>query len=99
MTDKNGVGVTVLSHDSENRMLVNINGYGPSGSYVQNVNYLGASISSVAHLVDISSHCEQFIKYECLDSALLYMGNPDGWWISREGEAMTYWGGATSADS
>ena len=100
MTDKNGVGVTVIGHDSENRIFVN--GYGPPGSYVRHVQYLGAGITSIkqiAVITDVSSHCEQFIKYECHDSALLYMGSPDGWWVSRDGEAMTYWGGATPADS
>ena len=91
MTDKNGVGVTVIGHDSENRIFVN--GYGPPGSYVRHVQYLGAGITSIkqiAVITDVSSHCEQFIKYECHDSALLYMGSPDGWWVSRDGEAMTY---------
>ena len=27
------------------------------------------------------------------------MGSPDGWWVSRDGQAMTYWGGATPANS
>ena len=85
MTDKNGVGVSVVSHDSESRTLVN--DYGASGSYVRNVHYIGARITSVpqvAGLLDISAHCEQFIKYECYGSALLYMGSSDGWWVSRD---------------
>ena len=59
MTDKHGVGVTVVSHDSENRMLVD--GYCPAGSYVHNISYLSGSITSaqqVAKLTDISAHCE-----------------------------------------
>lgn len=45
MTDKNGVGVSVVSHDSESRTL--INDYGASGSYARNVHYIGAGITSV----------------------------------------------------
>ena len=100
MTDKNGVGVTVIGHDSENRM--SVNGFEERGSYVRLVDYLRDGISSVeqiAGLPDASAHCEQFIKYECLGSLLLYSGNPTGWWVSRDGAPMTYWGGATPADS
>ena len=90
----------VIGQDSENR--ISVNGYGPPGSYVRHVHYLGAGITSIeqiAVITDVSSHCEQFIKYECHDSALLYMGSPIGWWVSRDMEAMTYWGGATPATS
>ena len=27
------------------------------------------------------------------------MGNPSGWWVSRDLEQMTYWGGASPSDS
>ena len=100
MTDKNGVSVSVVSHDSESRTLVN--DYGASGSYVRNVHFIGAGITcvpQVAGLLDISAHCEQFIKYECYGSALLYMGSSDGWRVSRDLKKMTYWGGATPSDS
>ena len=43
MTDKNGVGVTVVGHDSEDRILVK--GYEAAGSYVRNVVYIGASVT------------------------------------------------------
>ena len=64
MTDKTSVGVTVISHDSENRTLVI--GYKPSGNYSRDIHYTGASLSQLASLTSISSHCEQFIKYECI---------------------------------
>ena len=67
MTDKNGVGVTVVGHDSETRTLVN--GYGPPGSYVRNVHYIGVGLTNVpqlAGLLNMSANCEQFIKfYKC----------------------------------
>ena len=100
MTGKNGVGVTIVGHDSETRTLVN--GYEAAGSYVRHVHYIGAGLtngSQLAGLLDMCAHCEQFIKYECYDSVLLYMGNPSGWWVSRDLEKMTYWGGASSSDS
>ena len=95
MNDKNGVGVTVISHDSENRTLVN--GKEAPGSYSRDIHYTGASLSQLASLTRVSLRCEQFIKYECFHSTLL---NSDrngafGWWVSRDGDKMTYWGGAT----
>ena len=97
MTDKNGVGVTVISHDSEARM--HVKGYEASGSYVRNVHYIVKGLTrlpQLASLTDVSNHCEQFIKYECRGSKLFY-GN-HGWWVSRTRAKMTYWGGATPAD-
>ena len=97
MTDKNGVGVTVISHDSEDRTPVN--GYEAPGSYVRDVHYKESNLSQLASLTGISSHCEQFIKYECSHSMLLWPSKTKnssfGWWVSRDDDKMTYWGGAT----
>ena len=91
MNNKVGVGVTVISHDSESR--TQVNGCDPPGCYSRNVTYTGASLAQLASLTRVSSHCEQFIKYECYSSALL--GGTDGWLVSRDGTKMTYWGGAS----
>ena len=95
MIDKRGVGVTVVSHDSESRTLVY--GYGSPGSYSRDIHYTGASLSQLASLTRVSSHCEQFIKYECHGSVLLNNNNPYGWWVSRDSAKMTYWGGASGS--
>ena len=94
MTDRNKVGVTVISHDSEDRTLVQ--GYDPRGSYKRDIHYIRASLLQLGNLMAISAHCEQFIKYECYDSMLLLNGNMFGWWVSRDGDKMTYWGGSNS---
>ena len=94
MTAKNGVGVTVVSHNSESRTLVN--GYERPGSYSRDIHYTGASLSQLASLTRVSSHCEQFIKYECRGSLLLYPHDLNGWWVSRDSTNMRYWGGAFS---
>ena len=91
MSDKNGVGVTVVSHDSENRTLVD--GYDDKGEYSRSIHYLGASLSQLAGLTAISSNCEQFIKYECYGSMLMYTSF--GWWVSRDSSKMLYWGGVS----
>ena len=87
MTDKNEIGVTVVSHDSESRTLVN--GYEGKGSYSRDIHYKGVTVSQLVGLINVSKHCEQFIKYECLASTL-----NDGFWVSRDSVEMNYWGGA-----
>ena len=92
MTDKNGVGVTVISHDSENRTLVD--GCEPPGCYKRDINYTGASLPQLAKLANISARCEQFIKYECIGSLMSKNKTFFAWWVSRDSAKMTYWGGA-----
>ena len=91
MSDKNGAGVTVISHDSESRM--HVNGCDPAGCYSRDIHYRGVSLSQLASLIRVSSHCEQFIKYECYNSMIFRYGL--GWWVSRDSTQMTYWGGAS----
>ena len=76
-----------MSHDSENRTLVDA--YEAGGSYSRNIYYKGANISQLVSLVNVSQQCKQFIKYECLDSTM-----HDAFWVSRESIEMNYRGGA-----
>ena len=94
MTDKGGIGVTVVSHDTENR--THVDSCEGKGCYKREVTYVGATLSQLTVLTDASAYCEQFISYECKASKLLYKGN--AWWVSRDGAKMTYWGGATNND-
>ena len=87
MTDKNGVGVTVISHDSENRTLVK--GCEDAGCYSRNINYTGASLFQLKSLTAVSLHYEQFVMYECYHSRMKGFA----WWLSRGSKKMTYWGG------
>ena len=92
MTSKNGVGVTIFGHDSESRTFVN--GYESSGSYKRKINY-DISIEQIVAIMKHSKNCEQFIKYQCHASVLTYdVNNLRGWWVSRQGWRMNYWGGA-----
>mgnify|MGYP007020682600 CR=1 FL=1 len=65
-----------MSHDSENRTLVDA--YEAEGSYSRNIYYKGANISQLVSLINISQQNEQFIKYECLDSTM-----HDAFWVSH----------------
>lgn len=92
MTDKGSVGVTVVGHDTENR--THVNGCQSDGCYKRDVSYIGTSLPQLTALTDVSTHCEQFISYECKKSQLL--GNGKAWWVSRDGIKKEYWGGATN---
>ena len=91
MTDKSGVGVTVISHDSESR--THVKGCEDPGCYSRDIHYTGASLSQLASLTRVSSQCEQFIKYECYDSVIFAWES--AWWVSRDSAKMKYWGGAS----
>ena len=94
MANKNGVGVTVISHDSESRTKVRDGlGWGGQGSYSRDIHYTGASLSQLASLTRVSSHCEQFIKYQCYNSMIFRSGY--AWWVSLDSTKMVYWGGAS----
>jgi len=96
MRDKGGVGVTVISHDSESRTHVNSisPGCGSAGCYRKDVRYTGVSTAQLAALTRVSQNCEQFIKFECNNDVIFIEGS-GAWWVSRDGTRMNYWGGAT----
>ncbi|KAK3746722.1 hypothetical protein QZH41_018764, partial [Actinostola sp. cb2023] len=96
MTSHNGIGVTVVSHNSEARTMVT--SCEDNGCYRRDVVYDGISsdLQQLRALTSISTHCEQYIKYECLAAVLrLYSEIPYTWLVSRDGRLMKYWGGAS----
>ena len=97
MSDKGGVGVTVISHNTESRTHVaNIPGCGwTPGCYSKDVTYTKASTPQLAALTRVSQNCEQFIKFECKEVA--FVPESLAWWVSRDGRKMNYWGGAGGA--
>ena len=95
MSDKGGVGVTVISHDSESRTHVgNIPGCGGAGCYRKDVTYTGVSTAQLAALTRVSQNCEQFIKFEC-NNDIAFIENSCARWMSRDRTRMYYWGGVT----
>ena len=92
MADKSGVGVTVISHDSESR--THVSGCESKGCYSRNIYYTGASLSQLARLTRVSLHCEQFVKYECYNS-IIFRNGGIAWWVSSDSTRMNYWGGAS----
>ena len=98
MSDKGGVGVTVISHDSGSRTHVaNIPGCGVTpGCYRKDVSYTGVSTVQLVALTRVSQNCEQFIKFEC-KGPVAFVPESVAWWVSRDGRKMNYWGGAGGA--
>ena len=98
MSGKGGVGVTVISHDSERRTHVgNIPGCRGPGCYSKDVRYTGVSTTQLAALTRVSQNCEQFIKFEC-NNEVAFIEENYAWWVSRDGTQKNYWGGATGSD-
>ena len=94
MSDKGGVGVTVLSHDSERRTHVGNSGCGPAGCYRKDVTYKGVNTAQLTALTKVSKNCEQLIKFEC-SRGVAFIEAGYAWWVSHDGTRMNYWGGAT----
>ena len=80
MSDKGGVGVTVISHDSESRTHVNSVSPGctASGCYSKDVTYTGVNVAQLAALTRVSQNCEQFIKFEW-NNDVLFIENGHAW--------------------
>lgn len=94
MDSRPGKGLTVMSHDSEDR--THVNGVDGHGEYKRRIKY-NIPMSQVKQIVKLSTNCEQFIRYQCKDSLLwLYTTTPYGWWVSVDGKKMRNWGGVRS---
>ena len=92
MSDKNGVGVTVISHGSESR--THVQGCESAGCYSRDIHYTATSLPQLSSLTRASTHCEQFIKYECYGSRM-FMDGGYAWWVAHDSTKMTYWGGTS----
>ena len=92
MISKNGIGVTVIGHDSE--AVTYVKNYEYPGSYKRLIRY-DHSMQQIFAVISESTSCEQFIKYECYSSSI-WSGHDThvAWWVSRQGREMNYWGGA-----
>ena len=98
MSDKGGVAVTFISHDSKSRThVVHIPGCGVTTEcyccYRKDVSYAGVSTAQLVALTRVSQTCEQFIKFEC-NNDVAFVPESVAWWVSRDGRKMNYWGGA-----
>ena len=94
MSDKNGAGVTIVSHNSEEQTkLLSIKSGFCCTCDIRNVTYFGATLRKLGKITDLSEHCEQLIEFRydvrehSVESNLAH-------WMSQGGNPMFYWNGA-----
>lgn len=83
---------TVLAHSSP--APVTVQGFGMHQPHVTKFNY-SASAEQLRAIVSGSEQCQQEVVYSCKKSRLFNTkdGSPMSWWLDREGEMRSYWGG------
>ncbi|XP_066579529.1 uncharacterized protein LOC136770941 [Amia ocellicauda] len=89
MTSDPLTGVTLVSHDSENRLRA-----APcedKGCYRREVQY-EAGLAQLKALTQISKSCQQYVKLDCRHTRFIQAGW--GWWVSWDGQKRFDWGGA-----
>ena len=91
MSSETGSAATKVGHDSEAR--THVNNHEDRGSYSRSVTYAG-SMSQLRSLVSASTRCEQFVRLDCKHVRFLDPDYAYGWWVSRDGQRINYWGGA-----
>ncbi|XP_008288773.1 contactin-associated protein-like 5 [Stegastes partitus] len=83
---------TVLSHNSSAPVTVQSSSL--QKPHVMKLNY-SASAEQLRAIVSGSEQCQQEVVYSCRKSRLFNTrdGSPLSWWLDREGERRSYWGG------
>ena len=89
MIEKNGTGVTAIGHDNVGRS--HVRGCNTPGCFSRNVTYTGTTLTQLTNLIRVSTHCEQFLIFECNDS-VAFIEERASWWLSRDRKSMYYWG-------
>ena len=90
MDSSGGTGVTVISHDSEARTIVD--GFEDPGSYRRRIKYTIPD-NSIKGIIAASTMCEQYVRYECRGSLIENGSVAYAWWVSSSGAKMSHWGG------
>uniref|UniRef100_UPI0037E98C04 contactin-associated protein-like 5 n=1 Tax=Semicossyphus pulcher TaxID=241346 RepID=UPI0037E98C04 len=83
---------TVLAHNSS--APVTVQGSSVHKPHIMKLNY-SASAEQLRAIVSGSEQCQQEVVYNCKKSHLFNTrdGSPLSWWLDREGERRSYWGG------
>ncbi|XP_047457635.1 contactin-associated protein-like 5 [Mugil cephalus] len=90
MTDKKVW--TVLSHNISAPVTVQSSSL--QKPHIMKFNY-SASAEQLRAVVSGSEHCQQEVVYSCRKSRIFNTkdGSPMSWWLDRDGEKRSYWGG------
>nr|XP_039258580.1 uncharacterized protein LOC120335151 [Styela clava] len=84
--------VTEVSHNIENE-IKNPNRCEPGGCYSAAPAY-NLGNEHIVEIIASSRECRQYIKVRC--TGIIFLNEGYAWWVSRDGDKMNYWGGATS---
>ncbi|KAM9308265.1 uncharacterized protein PAF06_012447 [Gastrophryne carolinensis] len=92
MVSDSKTGITIVGHDTESKKRVTP--CKEPGCYSRIITYKEASLAQLTALISISENCEQFVKLDCRH--IKFLDGPWGWWVSRDGDTITSWGGAST---
>ena len=94
---------TLITHDRQRqRAAVYESTTSNNRFYYQVISY-GIPMQQLAALTQTSQRCQQYVKYTCSSSTLMFSNNKEAGlinrygvrWYSRDGLIQSYWGGAT----
>ncbi|XP_078394856.1 uncharacterized protein LOC144678793 isoform X4 [Cetorhinus maximus] len=92
MVSDSATGITVIGHDSEDR--IRVPPCEDAGCYSRTINYNQASLDQLKALTETSKYCEQYVSLECRH--IRFLKQHWGWWVSRDGSKINSWGGAST---
>ncbi|XP_072431602.1 uncharacterized protein [Chiloscyllium punctatum] len=85
-------GITIIGHDSEDR--IRVSPCEDAGCYSRAIHYNQASLDQLKALTETSKYCKQYISLECRH--IRFLKQHWGWWVSRDGRKINSWGGAST---
>lgn len=88
-----GLGSTLITHDSDDSIIVDH--CSDPGCYSRPINY-NATMKQMMALTQISTHCQQFFQYQCQTASFEYKDVQYAWWNDRSGNKQYYWAGNNS---
>lgn len=63
--------------------------------YTRHIGY-EVNMENMIHIIEKSRGCRQYLKARCQGVVLSWEGVPWGFWVSRNGQNMTYWAGGNT---
>ncbi|XP_023412466.1 contactin-associated protein-like 4 isoform X6 [Loxodonta africana] len=84
---------TIIQHNGSD--LTRVKSANPESPYAGFFEYV-ASMDQLQATINLAEHCEQELTYYCKKSRLVNKqdGTPLSWWVGRNNEMQTYWGGS-----
>ncbi|XP_048416958.1 uncharacterized protein LOC125466462 isoform X2 [Stegostoma tigrinum] len=92
MASDPATGITVIGHDSEDR--IRVSPCEDAGCYSRTIHYKQASLDQLKALTESAKYCKQYVSLECRH--IRFLKQHWGWWVSRDGRKINSWGGAST---